>query len=868
MKKVLSIVLLLTMIISMCITQSAYASGFKNYSIILPCDFTDIRFDSRFGVYVATHKDGSVAIYDNNGKKVSDDFDYIGEFDTFNTIARKGDKNYVLGYHGIVSYEIEGNAIGFSDSIAFVDLGNNNDGRPLSYYQGEFGVIVGGKQVSTQPYSRFVQKNKYDCFKFINGNMLFFENGKVGTVDANFNVHIPPVYDDLYLAKKGWLIIGVKDGKYGFVNTDVENTDNFMYDHIKPLYDDNMTFYVTLKDGLYGLVNSSGNVIIDNALKFCPEKVYPDNELVVVSQPNDREDKDEYPLLYGVIDFNGKEVIPVEHIDIPGISEGRISAKKSYDHGGFYDLEGKEVSTFDYRIISTYSEGRVFASKHNSDGSWNNHVLDYNGNVLFEAPDWSNGYKNGVAYVFGKKFIDKSGNVVADLSADNLTVTSSYWWDGAYLWGTTPKNNFVVSDGEYYGVICLNIEQNIEPLYEYEYIDYGNVKDINVYKEGYEFILYSGETKYMDLAGNEITKEQMWKENFDDDTDIIEDGLVISCDENNVYRLYDRDGKIIVDNAKNIEYIGKGVFSVYQENSLGKLVNSKGKVIISGYNYITGVGDNGYIGVSTYNFEGYINTDGDYMFSLPKGYYVQGAFSEGLASVVCDMVYSRYGKTSYINEQGEFALIQNDKSGLGWYMGGEFKNGIAYIGRGLGKAGCVAGNVVRCVYDLPSDWANTDIENAIEKKLVPEHLQKRYRKNITRESFCELIYELPFVKERATIVGDKIYSDTDNEIVFKLSELGIINGVGDNLFAPHDYLTREQAATILCRVYELIDSNIMPDADMFFDEEQISDWAKDSVYKMKNNGIMNGTGNNNFSPKDTYTTEQSIVTILRLYNII
>ena len=35
MKKVLSIVLLLTMIVSMCITQSAYASGFKNYSIVI-----------------------------------------------------------------------------------------------------------------------------------------------------------------------------------------------------------------------------------------------------------------------------------------------------------------------------------------------------------------------------------------------------------------------------------------------------------------------------------------------------------------------------------------------------------------------------------------------------------------------------------------------------------------------------------------------------------------------------------------------------------------------------------------------------------------------------------------------------------------
>ena len=214
-------------------------------------------------------------------------------------------------------------------------------------------------------------------------------------------------------------------------------------------------------------------------------------------------------------------------------------------------------------------------------------------------------------------------------------------------------------------------------------------------------------------------------------------------------------------------------------------------------------------------------------------------------------------------------MQQQEKSGLDWMMGGEFKNGITYIGRGLGKAGCVAGNVVRCTYDTPSDWAKEDVDKATELGLMPEHLQSRYRKNITRESFCELIYQLPFVSSMEVAGGESVtYEDTQNDKIIFLSKLGIINGVGDSKFAPDDFLTREQAATILHRVYQLFDEQLNADDELFADDIYISDWAKNSVYTMKQHGIMNGTGDNNFSPKESYTTEQSIITILRLYNII
>jgi hypothetical protein len=38
--------------------------------------------------------------------------------------------------------------------------------------------------------------------------------------------------------------------------------------------------------------------------------------------------------------------------------------------------------------------------------------------------------------------------------------------------------------------------------------------------------------------------------------------------------------------------------------------------------------------------------------------------------------------------------------------------------------------------------------------------------------------------------------------------------------------------------------------------------------QMQATGIMGGVGNNTFAPKDPYTREQSIITIMRLYDVV
>jgi hypothetical protein len=52
------------------------------------------------------------------------------------------------------------------------------------------------------------------------------------------------------------------------------------------------------------------------------------------------------------------------------------------------------------------------------------------------------------------------------------------------------------------------------------------------------------------------------------------------------------------------------------------------------------------------------------------------------------------------------------------------------------------------------------------------------------------------------------------------------------------------------------------------DFEDVSSWAFWNVVQVYQAGIMSGVGDNQFAPKQPYTIEQSIVTIIRLFDYI
>ena len=166
----------------------------------------------------------------------------------------------------------------------------------------------------------------------------------------------------------------------------------------------------------------------------------------------------------------------------------------------------------------------------------------------------------------------------------------------------------------------------------------------------------------------------------------------------------------------------------------------------------------------------------------------------------------------------------------------------------------------------PSEWAAKDIDYALAVGITDYGKDYLYKENITREEFCELIYNLiVLTSDEITAPITDSFTDTKNDKILMLNGLGIINGKSATEFAPNDYLTREEAATIIVRMVNKVFP--MAATEMWFeydDINEVSEWASDSIQTISNLGFMNGVGNNRFAPKDTYTTEQAIVTLVRV----
>lgn len=165
----------------------------------------------------------------------------------------------------------------------------------------------------------------------------------------------------------------------------------------------------------------------------------------------------------------------------------------------------------------------------------------------------------------------------------------------------------------------------------------------------------------------------------------------------------------------------------------------------------------------------------------------------------------------------------------------------------------------------PSSWAAKQVSQAVAAGLVPQNLQTQYTKTATRAEFCALAVELYETVKGAGITERATFTDTYDVNVQKMAALGVVNGIGNGRFNPEGQLTREQAATMLARLAEVIGKPLSASAPTFADNSSISSWAFDAVGQVKRAGIMDGIGNNTFSPQQPYTREQCMMTTLRMY---
>ncbi|MBR2013452.1 MAG: S-layer homology domain-containing protein [Clostridia bacterium] len=108
------------------------------------------------------------------------------------------------------------------------------------------------------------------------------------------------------------------------------------------------------------------------------------------------------------------------------------------------------------------------------------------------------------------------------------------------------------------------------------------------------------------------------------------------------------------------------------------------------------------------------------------------------------------------------------------------------------------------------------------------------------------------------------------EAVAWAAENEIVNGMGGNLFAPDDKITREQMTTVLFRYaqFKQKDEGTRASLDSFADQAKVADWAVEGLQWAVSKGIINGIseGNKtNLQPQGNATRAQ-IATVLMRYD--
>ncbi len=192
----------------------------------------------------------------------------------------------------------------------------------------------------------------------------------------------------------------------------------------------------------------------------------------------------------------------------------------------------------------------------------------------------------------------------------------------------------------------------------------------------------------------------------------------------------------------------------------------------------------------------------------------------------------------------------------------------------------IENNDVHCETEdnnTPSEWAVEEVIKANEYEILPQLTDSPgFQDAITREQFAELV--VCMLENRlggGFEVSDTVFSDCTNTQVLKAYAVGVVDGVGDNLFNPKSTTNREQIATMLYRALNLLESRLAKDvtpaeADIsaFADCTEVSTWAQEGVGVLAANGLMRGTSETTLSPKDPCTVEQSIALVTRIFELV
>ena len=165
--------------------------------------------------------------------------------------------------------------------------------------------------------------------------------------------------------------------------------------------------------------------------------------------------------------------------------------------------------------------------------------------------------------------------------------------------------------------------------------------------------------------------------------------------------------------------------------------------------------------------------------------------------------------------------------------------------------------------DVEGHWAEKAIQKAEEMKVITGYENNRFMPDsyMTRAELVAIINRfLEIQSETDKYIPDVTRQDWFHSDVRKALSAGIIKGDANGYVRPNDYVTREEAAVIMCRAfYSEADGNV--DTLSFKDNDSISSWSRADILTFVKNGYITGYPDGELKPKNNITRAE-IITIL------
>lgn len=383
----------------------------------------------------------------------------------------------------------------------------------VNYDTGEYST----KALNSKNQEIFTEYNKVEAISNHDENdTLWYEDnvlrvqkdGKWGVINYDGKVLLNTEYDSIESVQgiKNALLIE-KEGKYGVADNEGKIILDPIYTGVTNLGKDNRSGYIVKNDeGLYGIVDASKNVILENKYEEI-EKVYG-NDLYVVSQNGKQKvvNKDGQDVLtegfdqitnilktkdsgviytsngkYGIMTLTGEIKIEAQYDNLVEAKANVFIATKD-NKRGIIDIDNQEKVPFDYNTI-TYNEiGDIYVAEdenYNSQVMNNQFEVKQTGilieintdsgyfvlrqndeykyyNFKFEEKNKKDILTNHTLYLDKKDnqygYVDKDGNVVIEYMYDDATEQNEYGFaavkkDGK--WGAINNKGEVIQEPTY-----------------------------------------------------------------------------------------------------------------------------------------------------------------------------------------------------------------------------------------------------------------------------------------------------------------------------------------------------------------------------------------------------------------------------------